>query len=329
MGRRRDLVSVAVVTMLLGSAAASAATIGGTRGPDLLRGTPRNDSIYGRGGNDTLFGLAGNDVLSGGRGRDKIDGGTGDDRLLARDQVRDTIRCGAGADVVVADRVDSVPGTCESILRPRTTAPPPPSPPPLQDASFSGTGNAQHDVALAPGYDLIAAASHSGSSTFVVSLAAASRETRVLFNQVGAYTGRRADTVTGGRYRLVVEASGPWRVDLDQPAPGPAERPLIGTFAGSGDEVIPVYVATPGTYVASAEFSAGADCTALSSAATCTFVVELRRNPERQLIFASVGPSFSGRHAIDRPLQAGGYLLSVRGTTSGGMPGTWSVTFTG
>lgn len=324
MGRRRNLASVAVVAVLVGGVSASAGTIAGTNGSDVLRGTPGNDSIYGRGGNDRLFGLAGNDLLGGGRGRDRIDGGTGDDRILAREQARDTIHCGAGGDVVVADRVDSVSGTCESILRPRRTAPPPP----LQGASFSGTGNARHDVALAQGHDLVAGASHTGSSTFIVSLAAASGETRVLFNQVGAYTGRRADTVTGGRYRLVVEATGPWRVDLDQPAPGPAERSLIGTFAGSGDEVIPVYVATPGTYVASAEFSAGADCTALSSAGTCTFVVELRRKPERQLIFANVGPSFSGRHAIDRPLREGGYLLSVRGTTSGGMPGTWSVTFT-
>lgn len=92
--------------------------ITGTRKNDRLTGTAYDDVIKGMAGNDTIKGLAGNDVIDGGPGKDRIDAGAGNDRISARDGHADTIVCGAGRDVVVADRGDRVKG-CEQVSRPR------------------------------------------------------------------------------------------------------------------------------------------------------------------------------------------------------------------
>jgi Ca2+-binding RTX toxin-like protein len=77
--------------------------------------------MFGKAGNDKLFGLAGNDKLDGGSGRDVLDGGAGNDRIQARDKTRDVVRCGAGRDTAVVDRVDQF-AACEIVLRPRTAS---------------------------------------------------------------------------------------------------------------------------------------------------------------------------------------------------------------
>jgi hypothetical protein len=59
-----------------------AATIVGTTGRDVRRGTRRADVIALQGGNDTARGLAGNDLLCGGAGRDRLIGGGGRDGLI-------------------------------------------------------------------------------------------------------------------------------------------------------------------------------------------------------------------------------------------------------
>ena len=89
----------------------------GGLGHDSLRGNGGNDRLYGGSGNDRLFGNAGNDRLEGGKGRDILDGGTGKDTILARDKAIDTIRCGAGKDIVTADRNDKVAKDCEVVRR--------------------------------------------------------------------------------------------------------------------------------------------------------------------------------------------------------------------
>jgi hypothetical protein len=80
--------------------AASAATIaGGPRG-ERLRGT------------------AGADVILAAGGRDDVDSRAGDDRIAVQyDGARDIVRCGAGRDVVNADRVDRVAADCEVVSR--------------------------------------------------------------------------------------------------------------------------------------------------------------------------------------------------------------------
>ncbi len=66
----------------------------------------------------TLLGLGGEDRLVGGTGRDGLDGGEGGDRIAALDGVRDEVRCGPGADLVIADAFDVLRG-CESRGRQR------------------------------------------------------------------------------------------------------------------------------------------------------------------------------------------------------------------
>jgi hypothetical protein len=89
----------------------------GGKGNDLLRGLGGNDRLYGGLGNDRLFGGLGNDRLEGHRGRDVLDGGAGRDTIVALDKAVDTIRCGAGRDVVAADRNDKVAKDCEIVRR--------------------------------------------------------------------------------------------------------------------------------------------------------------------------------------------------------------------
>jgi chitodextrinase len=90
----------------------------GTSRRDVLRGTPGPDVLRGLGGADALFGFAGNDVLVGGTARDTVFAGPGNDVVHARDGARDVIVCGAGADLVYADRADRITGDCERVRRP-------------------------------------------------------------------------------------------------------------------------------------------------------------------------------------------------------------------
>jgi hypothetical protein len=114
---RRVLV-LAASAALVATGAAGAETIRGTLGPDRLVGTARADVMFGRAGTDTLDGRGGGDLLDGGPGRDVLLGGPGADRLAADyDGARDTVRCGAGRDLAVADLDDVVGTSCETVTR--------------------------------------------------------------------------------------------------------------------------------------------------------------------------------------------------------------------
>jgi hypothetical protein len=99
------------------AAARSTTTRTGTARGDVLRGTPGRDVLRGLGGPDRLYGLGGNDALFAGRGRDRLFGGSGRDVLYTRDAARDTVSCGAGRDLVHADRLDRVARDCELVRR--------------------------------------------------------------------------------------------------------------------------------------------------------------------------------------------------------------------
>ena len=87
-----------------------AATIVGTPGDDVLRGTNRADVIHGLGGNDVIIGRAGADIVCGGAGDDTIKSGGGEDRVFGGDG-NDTILAGGGADYVAGgDGHDEVNG---------------------------------------------------------------------------------------------------------------------------------------------------------------------------------------------------------------------------
>lgn len=88
----------------------------GAGGQDCLLGGPGNDRLVGGPGNDTLNGGVGNDTLTPGPGADVIDAGAGNDVIVARDRVRETIRCGTGVDSATVDRTDVTIG-CEVVSR--------------------------------------------------------------------------------------------------------------------------------------------------------------------------------------------------------------------
>src|ERR687887_1217298 len=114
----RRLLVLAASAALVAVGAAGAATIRGTLGPDRLVGTVAPDVIFGRAGADTLDGRGGGDLLDGGPGRDALLGGPGNDRLAVDyDSARDTVRCGAGRDLAVADLDDAVGSSCQTVTR--------------------------------------------------------------------------------------------------------------------------------------------------------------------------------------------------------------------
>ena len=125
--KRRAALAIGAASLLGLATPALAATITGTGGPDVIRGTSDSDVLNGRGGNDVLTGLGdserllggpGDDRLTGGGDRDRLLGGAGNDRInAARDDHRDVVSCGSGVDTVVADRSDSVAGDCERVTR--------------------------------------------------------------------------------------------------------------------------------------------------------------------------------------------------------------------
>ncbi len=86
--------------------------VGGS-GDDRITGTSAANTFIGGAGNDTLDGRDGNDVLEGGSGTDSLDAGNGDDTLRSRDATPDTVNCGAGADSIDVDAVDTVAADCE------------------------------------------------------------------------------------------------------------------------------------------------------------------------------------------------------------------------
>jgi sugar lactone lactonase YvrE len=84
------------------------ATVTGTTGKDVLRGSRFADIIATLGGKDTVNGLQGKDIICGGGGRDVLRGGAGNDRLIGgkgNDRLlggkgkRDRVKGGAGRDV--------------------------------------------------------------------------------------------------------------------------------------------------------------------------------------------------------------------------------------
>src|ERR1700759_5277294 len=72
-----------------------AATITGTKAPDVIVAGDADNTIHGEGGNDTICAGGGNDTIYGERGADQIEGGDGSD-LLEGEQGNDTVEGGPG-----------------------------------------------------------------------------------------------------------------------------------------------------------------------------------------------------------------------------------------
>jgi Tol biopolymer transport system component len=83
----------------------------------VVQGGPTGDSIVGSGQADVICGRDGPDRIDGRGGLDRIFGGAGNDVLVAVDGRFDVVGCGAGRDLVRADRVDLVGVDCERVRR--------------------------------------------------------------------------------------------------------------------------------------------------------------------------------------------------------------------
>lgn len=81
----------------------NAATITGTKAPDVIVAGPGNNTIHGEGGNDLICGGAGNDTIYGERGVDTIYGEEGDDTIYG-ERGSDTLDGGAGNDKIYGGR---------------------------------------------------------------------------------------------------------------------------------------------------------------------------------------------------------------------------------
>lgn len=67
----------------------------------------------------TIAGTDGPDQITGTLGVDKVKARGGDDRIAVRGGAADTVDCGAGLDVVKADRTDKIATSCEKVRRPK------------------------------------------------------------------------------------------------------------------------------------------------------------------------------------------------------------------
>lgn len=91
---------------------ASAGIANGTKGDDVILGSPDDDLIRARGGKDVVCGRGGDDELRGGRGKDRIAGQGGDDEIRGKrggDLIKgrhgkDDLRGQVGRDRIVAGR---------------------------------------------------------------------------------------------------------------------------------------------------------------------------------------------------------------------------------
>ncbi len=85
--------------LTLGVCRGKEVTIDGTKGDDVITGTPEADVISGDAGDDKIKGLEGDDVICGRGGKDKISGDEGKDQLLGGKK-NDKVKGGDGNDFV-------------------------------------------------------------------------------------------------------------------------------------------------------------------------------------------------------------------------------------
>lgn len=88
---------------------ATATTIIGNDGNNVISAGTANDTVVGNGGNDTLNGNAGNDSINGGIGNDVINGGAGTDTLLGGEG-NDVFMVTLGSEVTIAERINGGDG---------------------------------------------------------------------------------------------------------------------------------------------------------------------------------------------------------------------------
>ena len=111
----------------------------GTRGHDIVEGTPAGNPVFTFGGDDRVYGGDGNDLIDPGNGEDGVYAGAGDDRIRAFDGSRDSVHCGDGIDIAYVDSSDRT-FDCEELMESRDyTSPATPDPPETNEVANGRT----------------------------------------------------------------------------------------------------------------------------------------------------------------------------------------------
>lgn len=197
---------------------------------------------------------------------------------------------------------------------PKPAPAPPPSPlPPPPPVVFKGSGARVVDLDLGRDSPLVVAASHNGTSNFVVELVPRSGGySELLVNEIGRYSGQVAvRDAEAGRYRVQVDADGAWDLRFTQPGPEPTAQTIPGSVMGQGPSVVQIRSNRDSQPVVS-----------LRHRGDSNFIVEvigIGSVTGSELLANEIG-DFDGETLV-REMPAGFYLLAVEAD------GTWEVTF--
>lgn len=172
-----------------------------------------------------------------------------------------------------------------------------------------GSGARVIPVQLADDGPVVVEASHRGGANFIVKLVGRGLD-ELLVNEIGSYAGTVvAPEVLAGRYRMAIEADGPWSIRYRQPEPTTRAQTLLRTFQGQGSAVIPVRSTEDLEPIISGR-----------NTGSSNFIVSLIAYGDevtgRELLFNEIGPY--GGETLTR-IPVGDYLLAVQAE------GQWSI----
>ncbi len=144
-------------------------------------------------------------------------------------------------DVSEEESAQAVPEETEA---PEPTPTPRPTQPQPSPRTVEGAGQQVKAVRLRTDGPMVVTASHRGQSNFIVDLVPrGGGDSENLYNEIGDFKGQAlVEDAASGRYRLRVEADGPWTLRLSQPLPSDDAKKLPGRLSGRGAKVVRVRV---------------------------------------------------------------------------------------
>lgn len=174
----------------------------------------------------------------------------------------------------------------------------------------SGNGDRVATVKLPRG-PVVVGAGHNGDSNFIVRLYGPGSRTS-LVNEIGYWVGiTLADEITGGNYRVAVQADGQWHVLFYRVGAWNITRSLLGLHQDSGSDVVAVRSPSSAQLVVTGTHSGSGN-----------FIVKLvgvGSLTGSDLLFNEIGP-YRGQRVAEVP--RGPLLLWVQAD------GRWSLRFT-
>jgi hypothetical protein len=162
----------------------------------------------------------------------------------------ETDRAGESTGAAAANRTtevseeESAQAVPEETEAPEPTPTPRPTQPQPSPRTVEGAGQQVKAVRLRTDGPMVVTASHRGQSNFIVDLVPrGGGDSENLYNEIGNFKGQvLVEDAASGRYRLRVEADGPWTLRLSQPLPSDDAKRLPGRVSGRGAKVVRVRV---------------------------------------------------------------------------------------